>query len=318
MNKKLIKNFIGTSFIILVVYLSLFNFKNESFSIENKILIKIENEIITTVDISNQSKYLIALNNKINELTNEQIFEISKKSLIREKIKEKELKNNFKEIKLNKDFLDKVILSTYSKLNFQNIDEFKKHINNHSITLEDIEKKISVDLLWNQLIYSKFSDQIKINKNDIKEELSKKRSFSKSYLLSEIVYKVSSNQDLRLKTEMINKSISELGFENAALTHSISNSSNLGGKLGWVNENSLNAEIKKIILSLKKGEFSEPFSLPNGYMILKLEDIKEIEYTFDLEKEVEKVYNSKINQQLFIYSNIYLDKISKNLIINES
>ena len=318
MNKKLIKNYIEISFILFVTYLLIFNFKNEAFSIENRILFKIENEIITTIDISNQSKYLIALNNKINELTKEQIFEISKKSLIREKIKEKELKNNFEKIKLDKDFLDKVILSTYSKLNFQNLDEFKQHINNHSITLEDIEKKISIDLLWNQLIYSKFSDQIKINKNDIKKELSKKRSFSKSYLLSEIIFKASNNQDLGLKTEMINKSISELGFENAALTHSISNSSNVGGKLGWINENSLNEEIKKIILTLKKGEFSEPFSLPNGYMILKLEDLKEIENTFDLEKEVEKVFNSKVNQQLFIYSNIYLDKVSKNLLINES
>lgn len=318
MNKKLIKNYIEISFILFIAYLLIFNFKNEAFSIENRILFKIENEIITTIDISNQSKYLIALNNKINELTKEQIFEISKKSLIREKIKEKELKNNFEKIKLDKDFLDKVILSTYSKLNFQNLDEFKQHINNHSITLEDIEKKISIDLLWNQLIYSKFSDQIKINKNDIKKELSKKRSFSKSYLLSEIIFKASNNQDLGLKTEMINKSISELGFENAALTHSISNSSNVGGKLGWINENSLNEEIKKIILTLKKGEFSEPFSLPNGYMILKLEDLKEIENTFDLEKEVEKVFNSKINQQLFIYSNIYLDKVSKNLLINES
>ena len=98
----------------------------------------------------------------------------------------------------------------------------------------------------------------------------------KSYLLSEIVFKAANDQDLKLKIEMINKSINELGFENAALTHSISNSSNLGGKLGWINENSLNEEIKKKIISLKKGEFSEPFSLPNGYMILKLEDLKEI------------------------------------------
>ena len=318
MSKKLIKNYIETSFIILFAYLLFFNFKNEAFSIENKILFKIENEIITSIDISNQSKYLIALNNKINELTKDQIFEISKKSLIREKIKENELKNNFKEIKLDKKFLNQIILSTYTKLNFGNINEFKQHISNHSVTLEDIEKKISVDILWNQLIYSKFSNQIKINKNEIKEELSKKKSFSKSYLLSEIVFKAANDQDLKLKIEMINKSINELGFENAALTHSISNSSNLGGKLGWINENSLNEEIKKKIISLKKGEFSEPFSLPNGYMILKLENLKEIENTFNLEKEVENIYNSKINQQLFIYSNIYLDKISKNLLINES
>lgn len=318
MNKRLTKIYTETSTVVFfLAYFFIINFTNIAYSIENKILFRIENEIITSIDINKQSKYLIALNNKINELTTDQIFEISKKSLIREKIKEIELKKNFKEIKLDEKILDNILLSTYTKLNFDNLNQFKDHINNFSVSIDDFKKKTSIDIMWNQLIYSKYSDQFKIDKNEIKKELSENKSISKLYMLSEIVFTTKNKKDLKDKTEIIKQSIDNLGFENSALTHSVSNSSNLGGKLGWINENSLNEKIKKNINLLKKGEHTNPIELPNGYIILRLDDIKEVENKIDLDKEAEDIYNSKINQLLFIYSNIYLDKVTKNLNINE-
>ena len=70
------KNFI---FILIYVFFCL-----EAFGLENKILLKIENEIITSVDLKNEYLYLMALNPSLKNLSKNEIFNISKKSLINE------------------------------------------------------------------------------------------------------------------------------------------------------------------------------------------------------------------------------------------
>ena len=99
-----------------------------TYSIENKILIKVDNEIITSIDIINESKYLKALNPEINNLTNDKIFEISKNSILREKIKKIEILKRVNNVKVERKFLDKLIFNTYSKLGINSKDEFKKHL----------------------------------------------------------------------------------------------------------------------------------------------------------------------------------------------
>ena len=108
---------------IFVFFLNFF-FSSIAFSVENKILFKINNEIISTIDVYNETKYLKLINPKLQNLDKENIYEIAKNSLIRENIKKIELlKNN---IDLNID--DKVkneIKSNFSKrLKFKNIKDF--------------------------------------------------------------------------------------------------------------------------------------------------------------------------------------------------
>ena len=69
-------------FTLLIILYSKF-----TLAIENKILFKVDEELITSIDIYNQTKYLENLNQEIKNLDNKDIFEISKKSIIREKVK---------------------------------------------------------------------------------------------------------------------------------------------------------------------------------------------------------------------------------------
>ena len=65
---------------------------------------KTRNEIITNIDIKNEFKYLLALNNNLKRLDKEKILVISNESIIREKIKKIEISKNFKKIELNEDY----------------------------------------------------------------------------------------------------------------------------------------------------------------------------------------------------------------------
>ena len=88
---------------------------NNAQSIETKIIHKIQNEIITNIDIKNEFKYLIALNNKLEKLNKEKILIISNESAIREKIKKIEISKNFEELKLNEDYTEFLLKNIYTR-----------------------------------------------------------------------------------------------------------------------------------------------------------------------------------------------------------
>ena len=287
-------------------------------SIESKIIHKIENEIITNIDIKNQFKYLVALNNNLKNLGNEQIFNISNESAIREKIKIIELKKNFKKIRINEEYLNLILKNTYSRLNLKSQDEFRLYLSDYSLTLEDIKKKLTIEALWNELIIQKFSKNIKINENKVRDEITKKINIQlKEYKLSEIIFEVKNKDEITSKYNEIVKNITEIGFGNTAAIYSISETSKTEGNIGWINENSLNNTINKSISNLKIGDISKPIILSSGILILKITNLKNTKINIDEEDEIKKAIKYEQNRQLKQYSKIYYNKVKKNIELNE-
>ena len=286
-------------------------------AIESKIVHSIGNEIITNIDIKREFKYLIALNNSLKELDKEKILNISNESIIREKIKKIEITKNFKEIKLNEEYYEILLKNIYSKLNLKSINEFEIYLKDYDLEINDIKTKITIDALWNELIIQKYKNQISINETQIKKEILKNSKVqSKEYQLSEIIFEVKSKEEIQRKYNEILKSINEIGFKNSAATHSFSESAKIGGDIGWINENSLNDDIKKNINILQIGEITKPIILSNGILILKLINTRKNKTTIDIENEFKKAINYERNRQLNQYSKIYYNKIKKNLDFN--
>jgi peptidyl-prolyl cis-trans isomerase SurA len=302
-------------FFLLIIFLFL---SENVYALENKILIKVNNEIITSIDVNSEINYLIALNKKIEKLDKEKKFNIAKNSLIREKIKKIELLNYIKKIEVEEKISDKILKSTYLRLGINSKEEFLKYIKNYNINIKTIVEKVSIEILWNQLIVSKFSDQIKIDKEQLKNKvLMRDNKKIKKYLLSEILFNVSNNNELQTKLDKIKTSITELGFENTAAIYSASDSSKIGGKLDWINESVLSKKIRGELNSISIGGLTNPIVTPGGFLLLKIENIKLIKKKIDLNKELETMINNESNKQLNQYSNIYFNKISKNFQIDE-
>jgi peptidyl-prolyl cis-trans isomerase SurA len=290
---------------------------NNAKSIESKIIHNIENEVITNIDIKNEFKYLVALNNSLKELNKEKILSISNESIIREKIKKIEISKNFKEVKLNEDYIDILLKNIYSRLNLNSINEFELYLKDYDLTISKIKSKITIDALWNELIIKKYGTKININEDKLKNEILKNSKIQlKEYQLSEIIFEVANKQEINKKYNEIIKSVSEIGFGNSAATFSFSESSKIGGDIGWINENSLNDEIRKNINTLKIGEITKPIILSNGILILKLMNTKNSETTVNIENELKKAITYERNRQLNQYSKIYYNKIKKNLEFN--
>ena len=286
-------------------------------SIETRILYNIENEIITNIDVKNEFKYLVALNNSLKELDREKILNISNESIIREKIKKIEVSKHFKEMKLDEDYSELLIKNIYSRLDLKSLNEFKIYLKNYDLKISNIETKITIDALWNELIIQKYSSKLNINESELKKKILKNSKIqSKEYLLSEIIFEVKNKEEIEKKYNEVIKSINEIGFENSAATYSFSESAKIGGDIGWINENSLNNNIKKNINNLVIGEITEPIILSNGILILKLINIKNLETIVDMESELKKAINYERNRQLNQYSKIYYNKVKKSLDFN--
>ena len=214
--------------------------------------------------------------------------------------------------------MEKLIRDRYSRLNLKSKKEFFNYLKNYDLDLDSIEKKISIEGLWNQLIYQKYYSKIKIDEKRLEKEVENFfNQKNKQYLLSEIVFNPSDKENLENKYSQIKNSILQDGFENTASTFSISESSKVGGKLGWISGNSLSESIIEKIRNLKKNQISELIFTPNGYIILKIDDIKFSETKFDKKKELNKLISIETNKQLNQYSNILFNKAKKNININE-
>ena len=302
-------------FYIIIIILSF----NDLLATESKIIYKIQNEIITNIDIKNEYKYLLALNNELQNLSKDKIYNISKESIIRETVKKNEILKRFKSLEIDENFLDTVIKNLYlKKLKLSSREDFKIYLKKYDLKIEDLEKKIKIDLLWNELIVKKYNSQIKIDVESIKKEINNNELLiTKKYLLSEIVFKIASNTELNIKYTEIKNSIEENGFENTVLIYSIADSTKVGGNIGWINESSLNRKIRENIESLNVGDLSEPILIPNGALILKINDIKQENKKIDIELELKKTIEYKRNILLNQYSQIYFNKIKKNLLFNE-
>ena len=283
------------------------------------IVFNVNDQIITNIDIKKESRYLITLNSQLEKLNQKKILDISKESALREKIKEIELLKYF-DLKAKNPLTEKYIENFYLRLKLTNRIEFSSLLNSYGLSLEYVEKKINIELTWNQLIYEKYRNQVNIDVDKIKKKLNKNKSITKKkvYLLSEIIFEVDNKNNLDNKVRNINESIEEIGFKNTANIYSISNTSKFGGEIGWVEEQRLS---KKVMQELKKMNISEntsPFQTGGSFMILKIDDIKYEEKIIDKEVQLQKIIQFETDKQLERFSKIFYNKLKINTSINES
>ena len=301
-------------FILLIFVSSL----NVGVKANIKILYKINNEIITNIDIENEIKYLIALNNQLEKLEGKKIITIAKESIIREKIKEIEILK-FYVLDQNSPYLNTVVEDFYKKLGMDTLEQFEKYLIPYNLTIEKLKKKIEIETTWNQLIYEKYKKQINIDMKVLEKSIDKdalSRS-SKKYLLSEIIIEKNPNEAFDDTILRVEKSIQEIGFKNTATTFSSSNSAKFGGNIGWIEEIKLSKEINEKVKNLKIGEKTSPILIGKNFLIIRLEDLKEDKIKIDKNEILKKLSFSEKERQLLQFSNIYFNKVKINTYIDE-
>ena len=302
---------------IIILLLSLFIvIFNNLYAVENKILFKINNEIVTTIDIFNEIKYLKLINSNLENLNQKNLFEIAKNSLIRENIKKIELLKNNISLTFEENTIDKIKENFANQLEINSIEELKIILKKLELNENDITKKLIIENVWNSFIVKKFINEVKIDEEKIKKEISKK-NYQNEYNLSEIVFELDNNENVNTKYNSIKNKIEEESFEDVATMVSISETSKTGGKLGWIKESSLSKKIKNELDIIKPQDITRPLVIPGGILILKINKIRKIKKEVNIKNEMQSIIRNKTNEQLNQFSILYFNKIKKNVLINE-
>ena len=274
--------------ILIIVFFQAIFFSKILFA-EVSIVAKIENEIITNYDVKKESFYLKILNPNLKNLDDNQIFKLAKTSLINEIIKKKEIEK-FPNLNEKEEFLNQYLENLYLRLNFDNEREFLNELKkNDNYNLDQIKQKINIELLWNELIFLKYKDQLNIKNELVMKQIEKLEGENqKEFFLSEIVFNKKKDVTLENLIGEIKLSIDEIGFDNTANIYSISESSKFGGKVGWVKENSLSKIIYEKLNNLDEGKYTDVIKLSNNFLILKIDQIRINKIKIDKDKEYQK------------------------------
>ena len=305
--------------LILIFYFLFINNLNTNLSANIIIKVKVNNEIITNIDLAKEAEYLKILNPSLSQLNDDKVLELAKISLINEIIKKREILK-FIDINKKNQFVEEYLKNLYSKLNYNSENEFKNELNSkNNYSINEIKDKIKLELLWNELIFNKYNQQVKIDKEKLKKKINNiKNENQKEYFLSEIIFKKKKDESLENLINQIKLSINDIGFNNTANIYSISESSKFGGKLGWINENSLSNLISDKLNDIREGEYTDIIQISNNYLLLKIDQIKVSEIKIDKQKELNKLIQLETNKQLNQFSRIYFNKSKINYSINEN
>ena len=302
---------------ILIITIILISLKvNAQVKNTINIVARIDDQIITNIDVEKEINYLIAINNELQTIEYSEMRKFAEESLIKEVIKKKELEKHY-ELNVKNDYLENYIVNFYNKINLNSIEEFEVYLSQYDLEIDEVRSKFEVEVIWNEFIYTNYKEQLNIDIEAIKKKVNKKKIKTNSYLLSEILFQIKDKDESRSKYQEIINSINKIGFVNTANIYSISTSSKSSGDIGWINEGQLSKKIHNSIKELKVGDISKPIIVPGGMLVLKVNDKKKENLDFDKEEELKKIIAYEKNKQFNRFSLIHYNKIKFNSKINE-
>ena len=304
------KNKISIIFFFLIFFLNgILNAK-----IENKIIVKVGNEVITSFEIKNKILRTLILNNSnINQENIDKLKEQVLDNLINIKLKENELKKTNVEIDTNR------INEYLSKISSNDIAKLKNLFIQNNVSFELFIDELKTEFKWQKFIYQKYSKKIEVNENSLNDEIEtllKDQLEVKEVNLSEI--QLLNNQNINNKEFIQNifDEIKQNGFENTALKFSVSSSSSEKGSLGWINIKTLSKSIYDLVSNMSPGDISEPIIQSNNILLIKLNKERKVSRT-DLDKDEMKkrLIKQKENELFNLYSISHLSIIKNKYFV---
>ena len=302
---------------IFIFLFAIFFLQGKTLAITNSIIGTIDNKPLTSVDLVNEMKMLLIINGQtFTEEKRPEIQSAAINSITNRLIKEIEIeKYNFNEF--NSVDREKKINDIANRLG-KNKKELMNAFEANQVNFSHLINNIETELKWNGLIFFLYKNRINVNLNEINDQLEvlKNQEFINEYLVYEILIDRVEKEKLEEKVNLIKNKIETNGFEITANEFSKSPSSTKGGRLGWLKETMLSEDLKEVVRNTKINSITEPLFTPEGILILKIANKREIDNSINLEEEKQKLVNEEKQKKLIMYSVSHYNKVRESITIN--
>ena len=303
--------------ITLLIIIFLFASSNLHGEIKDGLFATVGNKAITESDIVKEIKTILILSDQPYSIEKREVLQsVAVRETVKRNIKKIEIAK-YNNISYNEADLSRELIFIAEKAN-ADIETLKIKFSQNGINFSDVIENIKTELKWNSLIYQLYNKRLNINLDEVEEQLknlSDKKNVNE-YLISEIIMKPVSKDELNLEISKINEEIKNYGFEKVAMEKSISDSSINGGDLGWISENLISDEFRSKIINTKIGEISDPVLLPEGIVLFKVRDKKTSEKVVNLEDARRQIIDSEKKKILNMYSLSHYDTLRRTIAIN--
>ncbi len=303
--------------ITLLIIIFLFASSNLHGEIKDGLFATVGNKAITESDIVKEIKTILILSDQPYSIEKREVLQsVAVRETVKRNIKKIEIAK-YNNISYNEADLSRELIFIAEKAN-ADIETLKIKFSQNGINFSDVIENIKTELKWNSLIYQLYNKRLNINLDEVEEQLknlSDKKNVNE-YLISEIIIKPVSKDELNSEISKINEEIKNYGFEKVAMEKSISDSSINGGDLGWISENLISDEFRSKIINTKIGEISDPVLLPEGIVLFKVRDKKTSEKAVNLEDARRQIIDSEKKKILNMYSLSHYDTLRRTIAIN--
>ena len=280
--------------IIFFILLSLIFIEKANAGISDSLFMTIGNKPVTKSDVVDEIKIILILNNEsYSDEKREILHQLAVKQIIKRNIKKIEIeKKDF--LKISQKNFEKELIQLANKLNMD-LDTLKSIFESNGIDFKLVEDQIMTELFWNALIFEIYKSRLKVDSEEIEERLKSinNENQTEEYLISEILIKLENKENFKSEVEKLKNRIEIEGFEAVAKNLSISESSENGGDLGWLNENVISDKIKTSISNTSMGSLSEPILIDGSILIFKIRNKRKIDNKLSLEEAKEEMVKSE-------------------------
>tara|TARA_Y100000768_G_scaffold388121_2_gene382314 strand:- start:13128 stop:14054 length:927 start_codon:yes stop_codon:yes gene_type:complete len=291
--------------------LSIFFFTEVNAKNENRIIVKVNNKIVSSYEIKNKiNTELILRNLEINQENINKFKNFALQELIKLRIKEIEI------LKYRSSDVENINISRQlNNVSSGNIENLKKKFKENNLDYNIYIREIKIQTAWQQLIFQLYKDKVEIDENEIVKLANKYKNKSKirEFNLSELVVSFQNKNEIKKKINEVKKSINEIGFEKSINILSEAETASDNGRLGFINENAFSKDIFENITLLKEGKISEPIIQNDKILFLKVNKIKILQNNdLDFEKIKKNIENRRKNDLFNLYSESHLSKVKNN------
>ena len=302
--------------IIILIFFFLQNILcfNNLASKENKIIVKVEDKIISSYDVKNKINTLLVLSDMpISQKNIDDVKNSALKSLIDIKLKMTEIEKY--QVKGDEEAIRRQLINISSG----NVDTFKQKFIQNGLDYKIFIEELETEMAWQKLIFSLYNKKVSVDENalefELKETINNKLTIQE-FRISEIDITFEDLEDKNKKIELIKNSIQREGFEETAIKHSTSSSSIKEGDLGWISIKAFSKEIYDILKNMKVGEVSKPIIKTNNVIFLKLTDKRNIKNSNLSESKLKEKLILKKKEELYnLYSMSHLSKVRNTSLI---